>query len=78
MGDSLLRPLVKHDKDRVVEDDSFDLHYIYATELTIMKLGTDTEPPFSKLKLWRLHDEPEPSRYEVQVNRYGVITKGKF
>ena len=63
----------------IKERDAFVLNYNYETNVTIVKHGTDTEPPFSesRFKVWK-PDQLEPSKYDVKVDRNGFIKKGKY
>jgi len=52
----------------------------YRQETTNVRIGctgTRTRPPFSRLNVWRPHEQ-EPEAYDVRVNLVDAIVEGKF
>jgi len=56
----------------------FSLTYRQATtNVRIGCTGTRTRPPFSRLNVWRPHEQ-EPEAYDVRVDLIDAIVEGKF
>lgn len=71
MGDLLLNALEGRDK--------FTLNYVNETNLEIVRRGTNTEPPFSKLIAWNPQQRArEPKRFDVKVDINDAIIAGTF
>ena len=61
------------------ERQRFTLTYIQETNVIIGGTGTRTRPPFSRLVVWRPHEQLEPPEdYDVRVDRNDMIVQGKF
>ena len=64
-------------RDLEESHDRFSLTYIQETNVRIGCTGTRTRPPFSRLNVWRPHEQ-EPEAYDVRVNLVDAIVEGKF
>ena len=61
------------------EGQRFTLTYIQETNVIVGGKGTRTRPPFSRIVVWRPHEQLEPPEdYDVRVDQYDMIVQGKF
>ena len=61
------------------EGQRFTLTYIQETNVIIGGTGTRTRPPFSRIVVWRQHEQRQPPEgYDVIVDQNDMIVQGKF